>query len=385
MKIGTLQFSPLLGQVETNITTANSLLESAQTIDLLVLPELAFTGYNFPSLAAITPYLEPTTAGRTTQWAIETARHMSCYIVVGYPERATDSHGQSILDESGASFNYNSIVTVSPQGAIVANYRKSFLYYTDETWALEGTTPAVSPSEGGTASPQAPFYSGTFPDLGAVGMGICMDINPHRFSAPWDAYEFARSMLASKVRLVILSMAWLTRLAPAELEIEPASPDMETVAYWLERFHPFVEQQEIEGESAAEILVVFANRCGTEGSATGTVRVEMDDAVDVEQGDRVCYAGSSCVMRFQGGSVRMFEKKTGGVAIMGKSEQGMLMVDTAEVCLLRYRASCVLCCHHSGMLTCCPTFTAGLVLTATQKPHVMAPFVAEGTSDRPCR
>lgn len=38
------------------------------------------------------------------------------------------------------------------------NYRKTFLYYTDETWALEG--------------PDG-FYGGTIPGLGNVAMGIC--------------------------------------------------------------------------------------------------------------------------------------------------------------------------------------------------------------------
>nr|POE65095.1 protein n-terminal amidase [Quercus suber] len=337
MKIATLQFAPVLGRVEENIATATSFLDFSRPIDLLVLPELAFTGYNFPSLAAITPYLEPSTAGRTTQWAIEIARRQSCYVVVGYPERATDSKGHTIQGENGSSHNYNSIVTVSPQGNVIANYRKSFLYYTDETWALEGTTPAGSAPGRKHASAQPPFYSGTLPDLGVVGMGICMDINPYQFSAPWTAYEFARSMLASKVRLVILSMAWLTRLSAEELQVEPASPDMETVAYWLERFHPFVEQHEAEGENAVEVLVVFANRCGTEGNATGSLEVE--NGMEIEEGDRVCYAGSSCVMRFQGGSVRMFERKTGGVAVMGKGEEGLLMVDTAEVSSVQYHPS----------------------------------------------
>lgn len=40
----------------------------------------------------------------------------------------------------------------------MANYRKSFLYYTDQTWALEGPTG---------------FYAGDISGLGKVAMGIC--------------------------------------------------------------------------------------------------------------------------------------------------------------------------------------------------------------------
>ena len=46
MRIGCLQFAPKLGQVEENIRKADFLLEgtSATELDLLVLPEMAFSG-----------------------------------------------------------------------------------------------------------------------------------------------------------------------------------------------------------------------------------------------------------------------------------------------------------------------------------------------------
>jgi predicted amidohydrolase len=56
---------------------------------------------------------------------------------------------------------YNSALVVSPDGETIANYRKSFLYYTDETWALEG-------KDG--------FFRGRIPGLGRVALGICMDL-----------------------------------------------------------------------------------------------------------------------------------------------------------------------------------------------------------------
>lgn len=42
-------------------------------------------------------------------------------------------------------------------GKTIANYRKSFLYYTDETWAHEGSG----------------FFDGDIEGLGTVAMGIC--------------------------------------------------------------------------------------------------------------------------------------------------------------------------------------------------------------------
>ncbi|KAK3717238.1 hypothetical protein LTR37_005947 [Vermiconidia calcicola] len=313
MKIACLQLNPILGAVQHNIDNANALLQNIKPgqLDLLVLPELAFTGYNFPSLEAIKPFLEPTTAGPTAQWAVNTARRLQCHVTVGYPEVSTSAAGQTM--------NYNATVTVSPLGEVLANYRKSFLYYTDETWAYEGPNGSALHSHTATSKP---FLCGQLGRLGHVGHGICMDINPYQFTAPWRDFEFANTMLREGVRLVILSMAWLTHRLPHELEIEPDKPDMETVAYWRERFGPFIESAPRE-----EIIVVFANRCGVEGNTSGTVHVE--NGAEAEEGDRVCYAGSSCVMRFQGGSVRLYDRGE-GVAILGKNEQGLLVVDTLQ-------------------------------------------------------
>ena len=130
-------------------------------------------------------------------------------------------------------------------------------------------------------------------------------------------------------------MAWLTRLLPQDLEIEPDKPDMETVAYWLERFFPLIDSR-----SAEEIIVVFANRSGIEGNKISSMQTQ--DGEEIEEGNRVCYAGSSCVMRFQGGNVRMFEKKNGEVAVLGKGEEGVLMVDTEKVGL-RGTERCIWC------------------------------------------
>lgn len=311
MHIAILQFNPTLGAVSFNINHADALLRSinpSQQLDLLVLPELAFSGYNFSSLEAIEPYLEPTTAGTTTEWASSTAKRLGCHVIVGYPERC----------EADAR-NYNSTVTVSPTGEVLLNYRKSFLYYTDEKWAAEG--PAGSCSSSHHTANHTPFFAGSLGSLGTVGHGICMDINPYKFTAPWTEYEFATCMLRNSVKLVVLSMAWLTRLLPGELTLEPEAPDMETVAYWLERFFPFLASDE-------EVIVVFANRCGTEGTQAGSVEVENGVEV-VETGDRVCYAGSSCVMKFQAGGVRIFERGE-GPSILGKGEEGVLVVDTEK-------------------------------------------------------
>ena len=327
MKIACVQFNPILGQVQHNIQTVDAMLAPFQPgqIDLLVLPELAFTGYNFSSVKAIEPHLELTNRGPTTTWAITTARRLRCRVFVGYPEIWV--HTQQYYDLSTPLY-FNSLVMVSPEGEVVGNYRKSFLYYTDETWASEGH---LANTPGSQSALQSPFFVGKLdaaygsndPSLGKIGAGICMDLNAYRFETPWTDFEFANTMLTHHVRLVVLSMAWLTHRSEEEINAEPDTPDMDTVAYWRERLLPFVTSKPQE-----DIIVVFANRCGAEGeSSVGGVH---DESGVIKKGDRVCYAGSSCLMKFQGGEVRMFSRDQ-RVAILGKAEEGVLVVDTDAV------------------------------------------------------
>ncbi|KAF2719568.1 N-terminal asparagine amidohydrolase-like protein [Polychaeton citri CBS 116435] len=315
MRIATLQFAPSLGQVQDNIKRANDILDSSRPthLDLLVLPELAFAGYNFANSEAIAPYLEPNTAppaqprlaslGPSVRWAIDTAERLGCHVTVGYPETTTASEG--------SRRNYNSSVTVNPAGRVVANYRKSFLYYTDETWADEGT--ASSEQQRGA------FLCTQLPNLcnAPVGFGICMDMNPYRFMAPWTDYEFATAMVEDGARLVVMSMAWLTRLLPEELREKGDEPDMETLVYWLERFHPLARAAPVE-----PVVVVLCNRCGTETNKIGG-SIEVENGVTEVEGSRVCYAGSSCVIRFHGAKVEILDR-------LGKSEERLLQVDTTE-------------------------------------------------------
>jgi protein N-terminal amidase len=210
-------------------------------------------------------------------------------VAVGYAEK----------DISGLEPRaYNSLVFVDGTGSVIAHTRKSFLYYTDETWASEGQG----------------FHSGEMSLASSlsttkVASGICMDVNPYKFQAPWTSYEFANHALVSEAELVILSMAWLTRLSAFELQTQAKQPDLNTVGYWLERMRPLLGPNGHE----EEVVVVFANRCGEEGESPvmGPVR----------------YAGSSTVIGISRGDGRV----DGDVRIwdmLGRKEEGLLVVDT---------------------------------------------------------
>ncbi|KAI0130043.1 carbon-nitrogen hydrolase [Xylariales sp. AK1849] len=279
MRIACLQFAPQVGDVDHNLNRADSVLSRAnpEDLDLLVLPELAFSGYNFKSLNEISPYLEPTGAGITSLWARTTALKYNCVVAAGYPEKLDITHKWPTSPEY-----YNSVIVVNEDGETIANYRKTHLYYTDETWALEG------PSG---------FHSSYIPGVGQIAMGICMDLNPYRFEAPWSAFEFAFHILDVAANVVILSMAWLTREDARHFSRMPKEPDMETLTYWVKRLEPL-----IRAETDDEIIVVFANRTGLE-----------DDAV---------YAGTSAVIGIKHGEVSVY-------GLLGRGEKELLVVDTS--------------------------------------------------------
>lgn len=222
-------------------------------------------GYNFPSLEAIKAYVEPAGNGPSASWARETAKRLRCKVCVGYPEVETNS------ESSDQAIYYNSLLVVDENGDLILNYRKCFLYYTDETWAAEGQV------ERGFRelqfSPQGKVSAEEQEKRVATSFGICMDINPYKFEAPFDKWEFATRVLDSKSQLVILSMAWLTLLSREELDSLKFKPEMDTFNYWLQRFWPLLQKKmehevDIDGGNAADspkkIVIVFANRSGEE-------------------------------------------------------------------------------------------------------------------------
>lgn len=171
---------------------------------------------------------------------------------------------------------------------MVAHYRKSFLYHTDETWASEG--------QGFYASDLAYGLNSK------VAMGICMDINPYKFATPWSKYEFGTHVVKSRATLVVLSMAWLSSgLTVQDLALTAMEPDMATLSYWVDRFRPVIEH-----DGVRDVVLVMGNRSGVEDSAL--------------------YAGTSTVMRVHNGRVMLWE-------VLGKGEERCLVVDTASVCV----------------------------------------------------
>jgi protein N-terminal amidase len=127
-----------------------------------------------------------------------------------------------------------------------------------------------------------------------------MDLNPYQFKTDWSVYEFASHVVETKASLVILNNAWLFGPdAPQRSWGECDEPDRSTVRYWLARLQPLMRR--VDENNMGEVIVAICNRVGTEGEAV--------------------YAGSSLVMAFDDGEVKMWGP-------MGASAPGLMIVDT---------------------------------------------------------
>lgn len=94
---------------------------------------MAFSGYCFTSPAHIAPFLEPPRIGPTALFGRALAQRIQAHVIIGYPEQPEKG---SLPDARG----YNSAMCIGPGGEVLHNYRKTFLYETDEAWAAKGAS-----------------------------------------------------------------------------------------------------------------------------------------------------------------------------------------------------------------------------------------------------
>ena len=122
-----IQFEPAFGEKEQNIVRLLRLVEEAIEHDarLIVLPEMATTGYCWASRSEIAPYVEPIPGPTTDRFQQLATRH-DCYIAVSLPE----------VDPQTLVY-YNSMALLGPEG-FVGTYRKLHSYISEPRWARDG-------------------------------------------------------------------------------------------------------------------------------------------------------------------------------------------------------------------------------------------------------
>lgn len=114
IKAGFLQFEPILGETDKNISKIDSLLEKAGDADLIVIPELANSGYNFESKKQAIQLAESIDDSRYIKFLAEEARKLNLHIVSGFHE----------IEEN---LLYNTSVLIGSNG-LIEKYRKIHLF-----------------------------------------------------------------------------------------------------------------------------------------------------------------------------------------------------------------------------------------------------------------
>src|SRR5882724_1963990 len=113
MLVGFYQFEPIFGDIGGNLSSVEQALSKIDA-DLIVLPELFNTGYQFISREEAMDLAEDAQIGPTTRRLIEIAAGKQMHIAAGLAERS----GNQV---------FNSAVLVGPAGLITV-YRKTHLF-----------------------------------------------------------------------------------------------------------------------------------------------------------------------------------------------------------------------------------------------------------------
>ncbi len=124
MRVGYVQFAPSLGDLDATLGNLEELLPRVMPADLIVLPELCNSGYNFASREQAISTAEQITDSRFIAFLAEHCRKRRCHIVSGFNER----EGERL---------YNSAVFVGPSGCS-GLYRKLHLFYREQDFFEPG-------------------------------------------------------------------------------------------------------------------------------------------------------------------------------------------------------------------------------------------------------
>jgi predicted amidohydrolase len=187
VRVATVQFAPRLGEPEANRAAMRRLLLQADGADLVVLPELASSGYHFEDAAQAAATAEPAD-GETADLLHGLCRSHGFHAVCGLNERA------------GAR-RYNAAIVVGPDG-LVGVYRKNHLFANEKRFFEPGDLGwPVFEIAGARVAPLV-CYDYSFPESWGVLMRAGVDVVAHP----------SNFVLAGRAQRVVPVMALLHRL-----------------------------------------------------------------------------------------------------------------------------------------------------------------------------
>ncbi len=118
-KAGFYQFAPKFGKVEENLNNVLSVLSNTES-DLIVLPELPFTGYLFENRDELNQLAHEVNDSFIVELLIKLCSKNNFYIVTGFAEKKKDKL-------------FNSSLLIGP-GGLIHTYRKIHLFNLEKYW-----------------------------------------------------------------------------------------------------------------------------------------------------------------------------------------------------------------------------------------------------------
>ena len=150
MKIGYFQFRPLFGKVEKNLRKVLAALDGVEA-DLIILPELTFTGYYFKDRQELMSLAEDPADSKTLNALADLCKKNDLHIVTGFAERS-------------AAKVYNSSILVGPNG-IEHIYRKLHLFNEEKNTFDAGDIPLSIQTVKGVKIGMMVCFDWAFPEV----------------------------------------------------------------------------------------------------------------------------------------------------------------------------------------------------------------------------
>ena len=126
LRIGFYQFRPWFGQVKKNLDKVVQALQYVSA-DLVVLPELPFTGYYFKDRREVTALAEAVSGSATVTRLVDLCKERNFYLVTGFAEKDKEKY-------------FNSALLLGPEG-VIHTYRKIHLFNEEKVWFDPGDKP----------------------------------------------------------------------------------------------------------------------------------------------------------------------------------------------------------------------------------------------------
>lgn len=220
--VASIQFQPQFGAVDANLDAMERLIRSAagQSAQLIVLPELADSGYVFESVSELAAIADTVPGGKSAQRLIALAVELGVHIVCGLAECDGDLH-------------FNTALLCGPDG-YVGKYRKLHLWNREHLFFQPGDL-------------GLPVFDTT---IGRLGLAICYD--------GWFPETF-RALAVNGAQLVGVPTNWVPMAGQAPGDEPIANTLLKAAAHsngiyiaaadriGTERNQPFIGQSLIVG------------------------------------------------------------------------------------------------------------------------------------------